>query len=352
MSDVEYLIFDVEAVGNGHLIQRVRYPEEELTPEEAIERYRADLLEQTGRDVLPATFVDPISVAVAKVTKDFRLTGLTVLDPPHYRPEQIIRRFWQGWEHYERPTLVTFNGRGYDMPVLEFGAFRHGISLPAWFNVESRSFEQSRNRYNIDRHIDLQDFFSNFSAVRVNGGLNLISNLIYKPGKSGIDGSQVQGLYFEGQAEKINDYCRCDVLDTYFVFLRTRVLIGRISLEDERALTDDVRVMLEEQAEDIPAYAHYLEFWDRRLEQQQQEADWLAHAGFDTPGDTPADENDENEGTTDEQPPHSHTSQESADTPLEQPLPQVVTTQEQSATEPDVVAVRATELPADPPQPS
>lgn len=280
MSDVEYLIFDVEAVGNGHLIQRVRYPEEELTPEEAIERYRADLLEQTGRDVLPATFVDPISVAVAKVDKEFRLTGLTVLDPPHYRPEQIIRRFWQGWEHYERPTLVTFNGRGYDMPVLEFGAFRHGISLPAWFNVESRSFEQSRNRYNIDRHIDLQDFFSNFSAVRVNGGLNLISNLIYKPGKSGIDGSQVQGLYFEGQAEKINDYCRCDVLDTYFVFLRTRVLIGRISLKDEQALTEDVRQMLQEQAEDIPAYAHYLEFWDRRLEQQQQEADWLAHADF------------------------------------------------------------------------
>ena len=345
MSDVEYLIFDVEAVGNGHLIQRVRYPEEELTPEEAIERYRADLLEQTGRDVLPATFVDPISVAVAKVTKDFRLTGLTVLDPPHYRPEQIVRRFWQGWEHYERPTLVTFNGRGYDMPVLEFGAFRHGISLPAWFNVESRSFEQSRNRYNIDRHIDLQDFFSNFSAVRVNGGLNLISNLIYKPGKSGIDGSQVQGLYFEGQAEKINDYCRCDVLDTYFVFLRTRVLIGRISLEDERALTEDVRVMLEEQAEDIPAYAHYLQFWDRRLEQQQQEADWLAHAGFDDAADSLADDATEN---AEEQPPQSDTPQESAASHQEHALPHVETEQQPATAESEVVTAKATESRADP----
>lgn len=224
MSEVRYLIFDVEAVGDGDLIRRVRYPDEELTPREAIARYQADLLEQTGRDVIPPTQVEPISVAVGKVTKDFRLLDVTVLDPPHFRPEHIIRRFWQGWLHYERPTLVTFNGRGYDMPVLEFGAFRHGISLPAWFNVESRSFEQSRNRYNIDRHIDLQDFFSNFSAVRVNGGLNLIANLIYKPGKSGVDGSQVQGMYDEGEVEKINDYCRCDVLDTYFVFLRTRVL--------------------------------------------------------------------------------------------------------------------------------
>ncbi|MDG1897285.1 MAG: 3'-5' exonuclease [Fuerstiella sp.] len=270
MSDVEYLIFDVEAVGDGDLIQRVRYPNEDLLPRNAVERYSADLLEQTGRDVIPPTFVVPVSVAVAKVSTTFQLLDLTVLDAPLFRPEQITRKFWQGWEHYGRPTFVTFNGRGYDMPVLELGAFRHGISLPAWFNVESRSFEQARNRYNIDRHIDLQDLFSNFSAMRVNGGLNLVSNLIDKPGKSGIDGSQVQDLYFDGHADRINDYCRCDVLDTYFVFLRTRVLIGRLSLEDEEMLVAETREMLESQAGDHPAYAHYLEFWDRRLEQAER----------------------------------------------------------------------------------
>jgi predicted PolB exonuclease-like 3'-5' exonuclease len=270
MSDVEYLIFDVEAVGDGDLIQRVRYPDEDLLPRDAVERYSADLLEQTGRDVIPPTFVVPVSVAVAKVSARFQLLDLTVLDAPLFRPEQITRKFWQGWEHYGRPTFVTFNGRGYDMPVLELGAFRHGISLPAWFNVESRSFEQARNRYNIDRHIDLQDLFSNFSAMRVNGGLNLVSNLIDKPGKSGIDGSQVQDLYFDGHATRINDYCRCDVLDTYFVFLRTRVLIGRLGLEDEDALVAETREMLESHADEHPAYAHYLEFWDRRLKRAER----------------------------------------------------------------------------------
>ena len=268
MSDIRYLIFDVEAVGDGDLIQRVRYPDEELTPREAIAKYQTELLERTGRDVLPPTFVVPVSVAVAKISRDFRLQELTVLDPPEFRPEQIVRRFWQGWEHYDRPVLVTFNGRGYDMPVLELGAFRYGISLPAWFNVESKSFEQSRNRYNIDRHIDLQDFFSNFGAVRMTGGLNLLSNLIYKPGKSGIDGSQVQDLYFEGHADRINDYCRCDVLDTYFVFLRTRVLTGRLSLMDEQTLVAETREMLKSQADDHPAYQHYLEYWDNRIRQQ------------------------------------------------------------------------------------
>ena len=67
MSDVKYLIFDIETVGDGDLIQKVRFPDEDLTPREAIDRYRRQLLEDTGKDVLPLTFVLPVSVAIAKV---------------------------------------------------------------------------------------------------------------------------------------------------------------------------------------------------------------------------------------------------------------------------------------------
>ena len=160
---------------------------------------------------------------------------------------------------------MTFNGRGYDLPVMEVSAFRFGISLPAWFNVDSRSFEQCRNRYNHEAHLDLQDLLNNFGAFRMSGGLNLLANLIHKPGKSGIDGSQVQELYDQGRADLINDYCRCDVLDTYFVFLRTQVLLGRITLQDEQALVEHAREMLEKQAPEHPAYQHYLKIWDQRL---------------------------------------------------------------------------------------
>lgn len=268
MSDVKYLIFDIETVGDGDLIRKVRYPDEELTPREAISRYRKQLLEETGKDVLPLTFVLPVSVAIAKVAADYRLLELTVLDSPQFRPQEIVRRFWQGWHHYQRPTLVTFNGRGYDVPVLEVSAFRFGLSIPAWFNVDSRAFEQSRNRYNHDAHLDLQDLLTNFGSFRMNGGLNLLAHLIDKPGKAGIDGSQVQDLYHEGHVDRINDYCRCDVLDTYFVFLRSRVLLGKMTLQEERTLTEIARDMLSEQAENHPAYEHYLVTWDLRLQQR------------------------------------------------------------------------------------
>jgi Predicted 3''-5'' exonuclease related to the exonuclease domain of PolB. len=259
--NVSYLIFDVETVGDGDLISRVKYPDEGLSAAEALRRFRDELIEQTGKDVLPVTFVLPISVAVVKVSNEFELLDVAVLDDPHYRPHVITQGFWQGWRHYGRPTFVTFNGRGYDLPVLELAAFRYGLPLADWFNVHAPSYEQLRNRYHKTAHLDLMDLFSNFGATRISGGLNLLANLIGKPGKTGVDGSQVQDMYDAGKVQEINDYCRGDVLDTYFVFLRTRVLLGQISLEREQELVEQTRHWLEERRSQVRAFDHYLSKW-------------------------------------------------------------------------------------------
>lgn len=258
---VSYLIFDIEAIADGDLVSRIRYPGEDLLGPVALARYRAELLAENGKDILPVTYMLPISVAVAKVDAEFQLLDLVTLDAPEYRPAVIAKNFWQGWNHYGRPTLVTFNGRGYDLPVLELAAFRYGYQVPAWFNVDARSFEQARNRYNIDAHLDLYDLLSNFGATRLPGGLNLLANLIGKPGKSGVDGSQVQDMYDAGEVEAINNYCRCDVLDTYFVFLRSRVLLGKLTLEREQELVAATRAWLEQQAPQVKAYEEYLSHW-------------------------------------------------------------------------------------------
>ena len=119
----------------------------------------------------------------------------------------------------------------------------------------------SRNRYNSAAHIDLMELFSNFGALRMSGGLNLMANLIGKPGKTGLDGSQIQDLYDDGQVQQINDYCRCDALDTYFVFLRSRVVLGKVTLEEEQAIVDEAKAWIESKAAERPAFAHYLEHW-------------------------------------------------------------------------------------------
>jgi predicted PolB exonuclease-like 3'-5' exonuclease len=259
--NVSYLIFDIETVADGALVSKIRFPGQGLDPHAATAKYRAELLEQNGKDILPATFMLPACLVVAKVGPDFRLLDLVAIDEPNFRPYHIVRGFWQGWKHYSKPVLVTFNGRGYDLPVLEYAAYRYGLSLPEWFNIGAMSYEQSRNRYNVNSHLDLYDLFSNYGAFRPSGGLNLLANLIGKPGKSGIDGSQVQDYFDSGKIQEIVDYCRCDVLDTYFVFLRSRVMLGRISLEEEQRLVDEAKAWIEQRAENQPGLKHYLENW-------------------------------------------------------------------------------------------
>lgn len=258
---VRYLVFDIESVADAPLVAKLRYGGQGLEPAEAVRRWRAELLEKHDSDFIPYTFQIPISVAVGKVTADFQLVDVVLLDDPQFRPHVITENFWRGWERYNRPTLVSFNGRGFDVPLLELSAFRYGLSLPGWFQGAGKSFDQPRNRYNTQAHVDLCELLTNFGTTRFNSGLNLAANLLGKPGKMDVQGDMVQDLYDAGRLAEINEYCRCDVLDTYFVFLRTRVLTGQLTLEGEQEIVAQTKQWLEEKAAQSPGFRLYLERW-------------------------------------------------------------------------------------------
>ena len=260
-ASVRYLVLDIESVADGGLVAKLRHPGEPVEPADAVAQYRAELMEKYASDFIPYTYQIPISVAVAKVGADFRLIDLVVLDEPEFRPHVITENFWRGWEKYRRPTLVTFNGRSFDLPLLELAAFRYGVNLRAWFNTSGKSFEQPRNRFNPHSHIDLCELLTNFGSTRFNGGLNLAANLLGKPGKMDVQGDMVQDMYEAGRLAEINDYCRCDVLDTYFVFLRTRVLVGQLSLDAEQKIVAETRQWLQQRAPEVNAYRIYLDHW-------------------------------------------------------------------------------------------
>ncbi|QDU95360.1 3'-5' exonuclease [Lignipirellula cremea] len=263
MSDatVRYLVFDIETAADGDLISKLRYSDLGLDPLAAIERYRAELMEKYDSDFIPYTFQVPVSIVVAKVAADFTLLDLVALDEPAYQSHVMTEHFWRGWEKYRRPTLVSFNGRSFDLPVLELSAFRYGVSVPGWFDMQSRSFEQPRNRYNVSAHLDLHDVMTNFGASRFTGGLNLAANILGKPGKMQIQGKDVQDKFNAGEYAEINDYCRCDVLDTYFVLLRSAVMIGQITLEKEQEQVHKTKAWLESHAEERPIFTQYLDSW-------------------------------------------------------------------------------------------
>jgi predicted PolB exonuclease-like 3'-5' exonuclease len=247
-----FLVLDTESVPDGRLLARVKYPGEEVSPEEAVRRAQEEARDRSrdGSDFLPVTFQYPVAVCVVRVGPDFSLQAVTCLDAPLFRPGEIARKFWQGVGHY-RAKLVTFNGRGFDLPLLEMAAFRYGCSARDYFY-------NSRNRYN-GNHLDLFDWLSNYGACRLAGGLDLLSKILGKPGKMDIAGDQVHALYQAGKHQAINDYCMFDTLDTYFVFLRTRILSGDLTLEEEAGLVRRAKELLEGKVPELPALRQYLD---------------------------------------------------------------------------------------------
>ena len=127
--------------------------------------------------------------------------------------------------------------------------------------MSARSYEQPRHRYNAAAHLDLYEVLTNYGASRFSGGLNLAANLLGKPGKIETKGHMVQDLFDAGKINEINDYCRCDVLDTYFVFLRAMVMLGHLTLEREQELVHHARDWLTGETSRHAVYATYLQHW-------------------------------------------------------------------------------------------
>ena len=256
---VKYLVFDIESVPDGELIKKVRYPKEDISAAEAISRYQAELLESSdgASNFIPVTFQYPVSLCIAKVDESFCIKEIVSLDEPEFRAAEIAQKFWFGIETlYKNASLVTFNGRGFDVPLMELMAYRYGIQAKRHFTDKFGT----RFRHGT-KHIDLQEVLSNYTAIRMNGGLNLLAKVLGKPGKMETKGSEVYELFCEGKKKQINDYCIHDVLDTYFVFLRTRVMLGELDLAKEQEIVKQTKAYLEENAKNRDAYQTYLDNW-------------------------------------------------------------------------------------------
>ena len=254
------LVFDIESAADGELIAKIRYPGKKLSSTEAIQRYRSELIEQNGKDFIPYTFQLPVSLVVATVADDYSLIDLVALDEELSRPHEIVRLFWEGWRKNGQPQLVSFNGRGFDMPLLEVCAFRYGLGIPEWIAENGRSFEQPRNRFNSSAHLDLHEFLTNNGASRFVGGLSLAANLIGKPGKLDVAGHMVQDLW-DG-VEHVKFMTIVEVMcSTRTLFICAAVCCGAISLADEQSLIEAAHIWIQSKAAGSPGLARYLEAW-------------------------------------------------------------------------------------------
>ena len=224
-----FLVFDIETRVEKELVKQIYDPEDALTLEQAYDKARDRLLEKSGQqsDFFPIPFHIPIAIATLQADENYRIRALGCLGADRFAEVDLVTRFWQMFDSCQ--TIVTFNGRGFDFPVLETRALKYGISLPRYFGKGEARNNYRGSRYSDAFHYDLCDFLSNYGAVYRRGSLDLLAKLIGLPGKYTIAGEDVEYLYRQGRQKEINQYCITDVLQTFLLLLRVELLRGRLS---------------------------------------------------------------------------------------------------------------------------
>ncbi len=158
--------------------------------------------------------------------------GLLLFDPSYQvkriavlsegKDEPAVLQDFARYLDERRPCLVTFNGRGFDLPVIATRCLRYGITF--------RHYYQSRDvryRFTPDGHLDLMDYIADFGATK-SAKLDVVAKLCGMPGKVGVDGKDVGPMIHAGKLQEVRDYCLCDVAQTAGVFLRLQLVRGEL----------------------------------------------------------------------------------------------------------------------------
>lgn len=201
---------------------------------EVCERAFALQEERTGSSFLPYPFHKVVSIA-AVITDEygrFKKVG-------GFAQGGSEREILEGFLNYlnaKNPKLVSFNGRGFDLPMLLLRAMKYNLSAPAYFETENKplnknKWENYRSRYSEAFHVDLYDTLSHYGAGRALN-LNLVCAMSGLPGKFDVHGDQVYALHFNGEQARVDEYCESDVLNTYWLYLKYELLSGNLLLED------------------------------------------------------------------------------------------------------------------------
>jgi predicted PolB exonuclease-like 3'-5' exonuclease len=252
------LVFDLETIPDVSGLRTLLGSDAALSDAEVAAQAFAARREKTGSDFLQHHLHRVAAIScVFRDDEGFRVRSLGNLDDAE---PKLIQDFYRIVERYT-PQLVSWNGGGFDLPVLNYRALIHGINAARFWEMgdEDRDFKWNNylSRYHT-RHLDLMDHLAMYTG-RANAPLDDLAKLCGFPGKMGVDGSQVWSLYQEGRLQEIRDYCETDVVNTYLVYCRYQLLRGRLTRDAYDAEIALVRTSL--QNIDAPHWRDYLSMW-------------------------------------------------------------------------------------------
>ncbi len=249
--------FDIETVPDVDFGRQ--YYDLDGLPEDDIATAMTFLRKQSaGTDFLPLHQHRIVAISVAFRNADrFRVWSLGDRDADE---AEIVQRFFDGIDKYT-PDLVSWNGGGFDLPVLHYRALKHGIRAPRYWEAGDGDRDFKWNNYQSRyhrRHTDVMDVLANYNN-RAFAKLDEIAVMLGFPGKLGMSGANVQEAFQAGRIDDIRNYCETDVLNTWLVYLRLELMRGRFDEADMEREYSLVRSTLASM--DEPHLNEFLSAW-------------------------------------------------------------------------------------------
>lgn len=232
-------VFDIETIPDVEGGRRV-FGLEGLTDKDTVTAMESLRRQESGSEFLrlPLHRIVAIS-AVFRTANTFRVWSL---GDEGSSEKELIERFFAGIEKYT-PTLVSWNGGGFDLPVLHYRAMLHGVTAARYWDQGENDREFKWNNYLSryhQRHTDLMDLLAMYQGRAV-APLDQVASLLGFPGKMGMHGSKVYEAWVDGDIRGIRNYCETDVLNTFLVYLRFELMRGNLTREAHDAECTRVR---------------------------------------------------------------------------------------------------------------
>jgi hypothetical protein len=251
------LVFDIETIPDTVTGSRI-WNLSGIDEDDQVKAMRVKRLEKTGNSDFIAHHLHKI-VAISAALRSADGFKIWSIGDVNSSEKEILERFFRGIEKFE-PVLVSWNGAGFDLPVMHYRSLLHSVAAPRYWEVgdTDRAFRYNNfiNRFHW-RHIDLMDILSGFQP-RARAPLHEVALLLGLPGKLGMKGSDVWDSYRNGQINEIRNYCETDVLNTYLIYLRFEQFRGNLTGAELNGELERVKAALKE-----GGFSHLQEFFEQ-----------------------------------------------------------------------------------------
>lgn len=269
-------VFDIETVPDIELVRQYYELDSSLSEIEICQHAFSAQKEKSGSEFLPIYWHRVVSIAsvicdeygkfikVGNFGKKSAESTETKSNADssafaHLADERAILSDFLRFINSKEPRLVSFNGRGFDLPTIMLRAMKYNLSAFGYFESENASktknkWENYRARYSEKWHTDLLECLGNFGSVR-NLNLDNVCKMLGIVGKYEVSGGDVYSLYYDKKdIEKIDFYCQSDVLNTYWLYLKYAILKDELRLEDYAGILEDFKEKLPKDREYSQAF--------------------------------------------------------------------------------------------------